>query len=85
MERAWKPLSVGGMRLYQVEMKFRLHPEWNKTLIVVARKPLHAEKLIRDIHKNTEWMEEEPSFWGSALNVFMPKSWWDDGIPGQDY
>lgn len=82
MKRVWKPLSVGGLRLYQVEMKFRLHPEWNKTLIVAARKPLHAKQLVEDIHQNTEWMEEPPHFFASALNIYQPKSWWDDGIPG---
>ena len=81
MKRVWKPLSVGRLRIYQVEMKFMNHPEWNKTLIVVARKPSHATKLVQDIYQNTEWMEEEPHFFGSALNVYMPKSWWDEGVP----
>ena len=82
MERSWKPLSVGGLRLYQVNMNFHKHPEWNKILIVAARKPSHAVRLIEDIYKNTEWMDGEPHFFGSALNIYMPKSWWDDGIPG---
>lgn len=79
MKRIWKPLSVGGLRLYQVEMKFRLHPEWNKTLIVAARKPSHATRLIEDIYRNAEW-EEEPHFFGSALNIYQPESWWEEGV-----
>lgn len=81
MERVWKPLSVGGLRLYQVEMKFMNHPEWNKTLIVAAKKPSHAKQIIVDIYQDAMW-EEAPHFFGSALNIYMPNTWWEDGIPG---
>jgi hypothetical protein len=82
VKRVWKPLDVGGLRLYQVIIMFHNNPKLNQKLIVAAKKPSHAEQLIRDMHKETMWIEE-PVIFGKALNVYMPESWWEDGIPDQ--
>ncbi len=49
MKRYWKLLDVGRLRLYQIEMKFMNHPEWNKTLIIAAKKPSHAAPALYKI------------------------------------
>ncbi len=83
-KRVWKPLDVGGLRLYEVGMYFNQHPEWNKKMIVAAKKPTHASFIVEEIYKDTEFIEK-PYFIGTALNILIPASWWEEGTPEMDY
>jgi len=83
MKRVWKPFDLGnGQRLYLVKMKFLRHPEWNRQLIVAARSPGHAARLIKSVHRGTLWMDnEEPIIEGYPLNVYQPvEEAFDEGI-----
>lgn len=80
MKRVWKPLDVGGLRLYMVRICFNQHPEWDKDMIVAAKKPSHARDIVEEIYKDTPFIEQ-PYFIGFAFNVLMPESWWVDGVP----
>lgn len=77
---AWKPLDVGGLRLYKVTMKFHSHPEWNETSIVAAESPTHAREIIKKLYAGSKW-GEAPYFDGTALNIYMPAEWWENGVP----
>ena len=73
---AWHPLDHNGLRLYQVHLHFINHPEWNKTHIVAATRPMHAEKIINDIYKDANWIEQPIITKGLPLNILMPTEWW---------
>lgn len=73
-KRVWKPLDINGLRLYQVRYFFLAHPAWDEVAIVAATSPTHARRLIEEMHAETEWIEK-PMLRASALNVYMPESW----------
>jgi hypothetical protein len=90
MKRVWKPLDLGdGLRLYQVHLHFMKNPKWNKTHIVAASRPMEAEKIIREMYKPAfekgAWVEEPIISNGFPLNVYQPKDWWENGVPGTRY
>lgn len=86
-ERVWKPLDVGGLRLYDVI----LHCQWTgetgtrrKHYPVLARSPSHAAKLVEGIYRETYDNNQNISCWyvtGHALNILMPAEWWEMGAP----
>lgn len=85
MKRVWKPLDVvDGLRLYEVKISGpdmrsnRKGKWWHESCIVAAKSPSHAAHLIEDCG----WREDNPNvvITGHALNVYMPESWWIDGI-----
>jgi len=84
MKRVWKPLYIGGYRLYKVTMCFTKNEDWNRDMIVAAKSPSHATRIVEDIYKEVEWTER-PYFRGEAFNVLIPESWWIDGTPEGDY
>jgi hypothetical protein len=78
--RVWKPLDVGGLRLYEVRVYFANHPQWNERHVVAAKSPMHAADIYKRIHSDAVWIEE-PYIKGFALNINMPADWWDKGAP----
>lgn len=80
MKRVWKPLDVGGLRLYKVIVYFVNHPQWSKAEIVAATSPTHAADIYRHIHRDTVWVEE-PFIEGMALSVNIPEDWHTEGVP----
>lgn len=47
MKRKFRPLGVGGLRLYEVILRYPGHPEWQERFVVVAggqRRALVLEK-----------------------------------------
>lgn len=77
MERVWKPLNVNGMRLYRVKLNFPNFPECNVCHIVAAKSPDGAARLIEQITKAGDWIEE-PIITGHHLNIYQPASWWEE-------
>jgi hypothetical protein len=73
-QRIWRPLDVNGLRLYKVTLYFHNHPLWNETLIVAAKSPSEARRLIEKAHDETVWVET-PIVTGEALVVYQPKEW----------
>lgn len=88
MERVWKPLDVGYKRLYKVRVKFYadgkyLHQDPEPSL-VLANSPRAAARLVHRIYDQSDLPEGvRVDCFGEAVKVLMPKSWWDDGVPGQ--
>lgn len=80
MKRDWKPLDVGGMRLYRVQVSFPGKPQWNSSHVVAADSPSQAAKLYEQCLKGAAW-EVEPIITGHALNILMPADWWERGAP----
>jgi hypothetical protein len=80
MNRVWKPLDVGGLRLYEVRVIFINHPQWNQSHIVAACSPTNAALIYERCVAGAIW-EEEPHFSGHALNISMPADWWEKGAP----
>lgn len=87
MNRKWKPIDVGGLRLYQVYLDWKYKGEQHshrESYIVAATAPRHAAKLIEDIYKESYEGNECIAYWyvtGHALNVLQPADWWDKGVP----
>jgi hypothetical protein len=80
MKRVWKPLDVGGLRLYEVRVMFINHPQWNERHIVAGYSPTNAAERYKECVKGAIW-EEEPHFSGHPLNILMPADWWESGAP----
>ena len=80
MHRVWKPLDVGGLRLYRVTQSIPNHPDWKREFVVAAKTPTHARELIEAAHKDAMY-HEEPYYDGHALNIYMPADWWENGAP----
>lgn len=74
MKRVWKPLDVGGLRLYRVAV-YAVGGREGKDVIVAAKRPRHAEELMSRIYP--------PGFTISAypLSVYQPVGWWTEGVP----
>lgn len=80
MKRTWKPLDVGGLRLYEV---IASRPRTDqpgrfvtKHFIVAGDSPSHAAELVKKCGYDGEW-----SILGRALNVLIPEAWWNEGAP----
>ncbi len=86
-KRIWKPLDVGGLRLYKVEqmIQYRDGHFDSRILLAVARSPKNAELLVHECYRNTKWNAEivTVNYYGKAIDVLMPESWWQDGVPEQ--
>jgi hypothetical protein len=81
-KRVWKPLSVGGLRLYKVEQNFPGRRDWNRTFIVAATSPSHARALIEKVYEDATFQEGlSPLYYGRAINIYMPADWWENGVP----
>jgi len=80
MKRVWKPLDVGGLRLYRVVVH-RVNIDWSKELIVAAKRPMHAAELVEKCGYNPR----EYIIMAYPLNILMPETWWIDGIPKSKY
>jgi hypothetical protein len=87
MKRVWKPIGVGGLRLYQVVLHYQVkgrQKEYRQYYIVAADSPRDAAKLVEDIKKEAMDGNGEIVYWhvrGEALNVLQPAEWWDHGVP----
>lgn len=85
MKRVWKPLDVGGLRLYEVYQYFNYRDGTMqfKTFVVLANSPSEASSFIEKIYKDSQWLDSIRSvdYKGFPLNILMPESWWIDGIP----
>lgn len=81
-KRVWKPLDVGGKRLYTVSTRWIiLGIEYQlEDCFVLANSPSSAAELIHNIHRGTR-SDGVLNCIGHPLDVLMPKSWWDEGIP----
>jgi len=88
-KRVWKPLDVGGLRLYKVKRRLLWKPDNSnhvEQFIVLAKKPSHAAKLIQGIFQEADKENkyiQNITYMGYALEVLMPRSWWNDGIPSE--
>ena len=83
MNRVWKPLSVGGLRLYQVRRQYLGEPHGGddeQRFVVAANSPTHAAQLIHKIYADAG-QTEKFLITGRAMNVYMPQDWWEDGVP----
>ncbi len=74
-KRVWKPLDVNYLRLYRVTMHFSQNPEWDQEMVVAARSPRDASKIIEAIYEKAQWADGEPEFEGRALNIYQPDYW----------
>ena len=88
MKRVWKPLDVGGYRLYKVTVKYYtregrdLHQAYD--YLVIASRPKHAASLLQHISDDAD--DGGPirvECKGEAVQVLMPKSWREHGIPSE--
>ncbi len=89
MKRVWKPLDVGGKRLYAVKLEHfnketgqRAYGNLEPPLLVLADSPRGAAKLVHDIYNYPETPIRTECH-GKAVKVFMPESWWNDGVPSE--
>jgi hypothetical protein len=87
MKRVWKPLDVGGQRLYEVYLYRQIKGKQGqhvKTYVVAADSPSNAAKLIEERHEESLNNNPEISEWyvqGFALNILQPEEWWESGPP----
>jgi hypothetical protein len=80
MKRMWKPLDVGGFRLYEVTAQYISRPMVEKQrFIVPAKSPSDAARLITEMYTRAGQGEMWDVF-GKALNVYVPESWWTNGV-----
>lgn len=87
MKRVWKPLDIGGLRLYKVKRTYIWKPDGKnhtEVSIVAATSPGSAagiiQRLFAESDKNNEYTQAV-TYRGFALDVFIPQSWWENGIP----
>jgi hypothetical protein len=82
--RVWKALDVGGERLYEVVEiwpRTRGRREAKKRSLVLATSPSAAvEVFARHVYRDIP-EQDRPIILGQAIDVLMPKSWWEHGIP----
>ncbi len=89
MKRVWKPLDVGGLRLYKVKRRFIWKPDGKghvEESIVAASTPRAAASIIERIYTESDKQNtycENITYTGYALDVLMPESWWRDGVPDE--
>jgi hypothetical protein len=78
MKRVWKPLDVGGLRLYSVRAQKMMENQkfYNQHFTVAATSPRHAAQLVVECGYGEPWLVT-----GHALNVLIPEDWWIDGVP----
>jgi hypothetical protein len=76
MKRVWKPLDIGGLRLYKVVVH-----NTGKQYVVASQSTATARRLIEKIYK--DYIKEifEPDISAESLKIYMPESWWVDGVP----
>ncbi len=74
MKRVWKPLYVNGLRLYQVNVRFQGHRDWNYSHVVAARSPSHAAELLKKMDEGSVF-EVQPTYKGTAFAVLQPAEW----------
>jgi len=86
MKRVWKPLDVGGKRLYAVTLQYftqegkRAYGNYEPPQLVLGNSPRHAASLMYRIYSQPDNPIRVECF-GKAVNVLMPESWWEEGIP----
>jgi len=87
MNRIWKPLDVGGKRLYKVTLQYytkdkglRVYGNHEDPLLVFADSPRDAAAVVGKIYNSHE-SRIRVECYGHAVNVLMPESWWIEGIP----
>ena len=80
MRRTWKPLDVGGYRLYEVIEAFAGHDEWNHKYIVVADSPSQAAELVKKQCEGANY-KVDPYYYGKALQILQPADWHENGTP----
>ncbi len=83
MKRTWKPIDIGGLRLYEVRISFFNHPQWNERRIIAARSPTDAAEIYKRLTAEAIY-QEEPHIKGFAVNVCQPEDWWDESVPCLD-
>ncbi len=79
--RVWKPIDVGGLRLYAVTVSFPQGSHYtrqSRSYTVAAKSPRDAADRVRMCY---EGCEANAYFHGAALDILQPESWWNDGIP----
>lgn len=86
MKRVWKPLDVGMKRLYSVTLEYftkegkRAYGNTEPPKLVMADSPSNATEIMDRLY-NPPGQEIRAECYGKAVNVCMPKSWWEDGTP----
>lgn len=72
-------MGVGGLRLYEVILRYPGHPEWQERFVVVATSPKEAASAFNpaDFQRH----DLEPVIRGQALDVLQPVDWLDSGPP----
>jgi len=88
MKRVWKPLDVANLRLYEVRIEVFSSGKMcgmnarDKFMFVLAHSPSHAAKLVSNIYNRSgKEVGLHYECFGKAVNILMPESWWDDGVP----
>lgn len=79
--RVWKPIDIGGLRLYRVTVSFRIGTHYvrqNRAYTVAAKTPTDAVKRLRQCFDECDG---DAHFHGEALAVLQPASWWYDEVP----
>lgn len=88
--RVWKPLDVGGLRLYMVVVDVyqaipgdaSRYPKQRYELVVAAKSPRDAASLVEPLYpESTRRADEQWIIRGQAMTVYQPADWWTDGIP----
>lgn len=77
LKRVWKPLDVGGLRLYEVLATYPSARQPTR-YVVAASAPRDA---VRYVDRCFAGVEPQPATAGFALNVLQPAEWWENGVP----
>jgi len=88
MKRVWKPLDVANLRLYEVRVEVFRDGKMlgvnarDKFCLVLASSPSHAARLVHRIYSRAgKEAGVRYETYGKAVNVLMPESWWENGVP----
>lgn len=86
----WKPLDMGGFRLYKVILHRYLKGQQRAKrdhYTVAASSPSQAAKIIEQRLKVSLDANPAISHWhvtGHALDVLQPRHWYEEGVPCLD-
>lgn len=81
-KRVWKPVDIGGLRLYEVTQTFPNRPNWKRDFVVAAHSPSEAARIVEASYEGAMFKDGiQPNYRGYALNVCQPAEWAEEGIP----
>ncbi|MBA4136547.1 MAG: hypothetical protein C0518_04445 [Opitutus sp.] len=79
MNSAWKPIGVGGFRLYEVLVTFEQFGHKERK-IAVGHSPSDAAARVLESYRGRLDFDDIHTR-GFALDVLQPVSWWNEDVP----